>query len=337
MAYAFMKSTAVGLAAVVACLSARPAAAGPSGEDPERLISQGVELRRLGDDARAHGYFMRAYQIAHTPRSAAQLGLVELAVEEYLDAEEHLSEALASNDPWVRANRATVERARTTSREHLARIEISGAPNDASVQVGRRSPVPLPADGVVWAPVGETTLRVEAAGHEPVTRSVTVAAPGNTRLRIQMPAERATSLAAAPSEESESGTPSLTKPSPGPESPRSTTPGRPYRLAGLGSMGLGLAAGVTGFILRGVATTKLQSIQSAGVAVPARPYSDADGDWKTYDHLGVGLLIGGAVAVVAGAGLDLLGRRRNAEEDGPRIALLLVPGGLSGVQVGGRF
>jgi hypothetical protein len=49
-------------------------------EEPEALIRQGVELRRKGQNALAQGYFKRAYAIAHTPRSAAQLGLVEHAL-----------------------------------------------------------------------------------------------------------------------------------------------------------------------------------------------------------------------------------------------------------------
>ena len=72
-----------------------------AGEDPEALIKQGVELRRQGKDAKAEGYMRRAYQLAATPRTAAQLGLVEVAVKNYLDAEAHLSEALRGKIRWL--------------------------------------------------------------------------------------------------------------------------------------------------------------------------------------------------------------------------------------------
>jgi hypothetical protein len=62
---------------VVCVLGTRAAGAA---EDPEALIRQGIELRRAGQDARAEGYFRRTYQLAATSRTAAQLGLCELAV-----------------------------------------------------------------------------------------------------------------------------------------------------------------------------------------------------------------------------------------------------------------
>src|SRR5512138_3799471 len=56
-------------------------------EEPEALIRQGIELRRRGDDARAHGYFKRAYELSKTPRAAAQLGLVDQAVGRFAEAD----------------------------------------------------------------------------------------------------------------------------------------------------------------------------------------------------------------------------------------------------------
>src|SRR6476659_9962930 len=50
-------------------------------EDAEALILQGNHLRQRGDNERAHGYFKRAYEIARTGRTAAQLGLVEMAIQ----------------------------------------------------------------------------------------------------------------------------------------------------------------------------------------------------------------------------------------------------------------
>jgi hypothetical protein len=61
---------------LVAEIAASPfVRAAPPSEDPEVLIRVGNDFRRKGDNKRAEGYLKRAYEIAHTPRSAAQLGL----------------------------------------------------------------------------------------------------------------------------------------------------------------------------------------------------------------------------------------------------------------------
>ena len=89
--------------------AARPARAGESGE-AEALIRQGVELRSQKKDERALPLFEKAYQISRTPRTAGQLGLVEMALGYFVDAERYLGEALSSPDhPWVAKNLATLK------------------------------------------------------------------------------------------------------------------------------------------------------------------------------------------------------------------------------------
>ena len=89
--------------------NARPARAGESGE-AEALIRQGVELRAQKKDERALPLFEKAYQLSRSPRTAGQLGLVEMALGYFVDAEKYLSEAVASPDhPWVAKNLADAE------------------------------------------------------------------------------------------------------------------------------------------------------------------------------------------------------------------------------------
>jgi tetratricopeptide (TPR) repeat protein len=128
-----------GLTIGALCLSwllAAGVARGGEAEDPEKLIQQAVELRRKGDNARAYGYLKRAFDLARTPRSAAQLGLVEHALGRYAEAEVHLGEALATSDPWVAENRSRLESSRAFVRSNLGRVEVVGAPDDATVSVG---------------------------------------------------------------------------------------------------------------------------------------------------------------------------------------------------------
>src|SRR5947208_347598 len=66
---------------LVAVVLLRPATAiAADAGDAEALIREGVALRRAGSDVRALPLFQKAHEIAHTPRTAAQLGLVEFAL-----------------------------------------------------------------------------------------------------------------------------------------------------------------------------------------------------------------------------------------------------------------
>src|SRR5262245_16478811 len=81
-------------------------AAGPEAE-AERLIANGLELRRAEKPVEALELFQRAHGLAPTPRTLGQMGLVEAALERWADAEVHLLEALATpDDAWVRKNRS---------------------------------------------------------------------------------------------------------------------------------------------------------------------------------------------------------------------------------------
>ena len=120
MGLSFGRRCVVTAAVLVVALAALPRSA--SAQDAEGLIREGVQLRRRGEDAKAHGYFQRAYDVAPTPRTAAQLGLSDLALGKWLDAEIHLTESLSTPDPWVDGNRATIDKSRAKARAQLGRI-----------------------------------------------------------------------------------------------------------------------------------------------------------------------------------------------------------------------
>src|SRR5262249_947064 len=130
------------LLAVIA--PALPARRAHAQEEPEALIRQGVEMRRKGDDLKAHGYFQRAYDLARTPRGAAQLGLADLAIADSLAAEQHLSEALRSTDPWVAHNRTLLETSRDKARKTLGAVTVRGAPDKTTVEVANHPAIQLP-------------------------------------------------------------------------------------------------------------------------------------------------------------------------------------------------
>jgi hypothetical protein len=320
-------------------------------DDPEALIRQGVELRRRGDDVTAHGYFDRAYERSHTPRSSAQLGLSDLALSKWLDAELRLSEALTAPDPWVESHKEALEKARTTARAHLGRVAVTGAPANASVAAGDGAAAALPRDGVIWVNPGTVAIRVQAPGFQPAVREVWVAAGGRAATQVALvqikpdtptvhPARIRGGEATAQANPRTTGAGvggGLTRiPAGEPKSTpvSSTESGRGLRIAGITVAGVGVAAGITGLVLRQIATNKINAINADGRAMPPKDYNPANGNYRTYDQLGIGAMIGGGVALSAGIIGYLVGRGQSSRESSVTFA----PGpGRAGVNIGATF
>lgn len=158
-----------------------------AGEDPEALIRQGVALRKAGEDSKAQGYFQRAYDIARTPRSAAQLGLCEYALGMWSPAEAHLSEALgATEDSWIRGTEATLRESLATVRTHLGRLRISGTPTGAHVRTAGVERGQLPIDRPLYLAPGSHAVEVSAEGYETQRRTATVVAGEEVRLDVEL-------------------------------------------------------------------------------------------------------------------------------------------------------
>lgn len=316
-------------------------------EEPEALIRQGIELRRRGDDARAHGYFKRAYELSKTPRAAAQLGLVDQAVGRFAEADALLAEALASNDPWVQQNRAILEGSVKTVHGHLGEILVVGAPSGTTWSDADHAAAPLRAGGSIWVKPGESTLRFETAAHQVVTKTVKVAAGEHIGLQLDFPSTSTISPAVATATPAAatgpadaqtagtSGTPSLSQPATPPAAGDDS--GRGGRIAGIMVAGAGVALGVTGFLVRNVATGKLDSIQKA--AMTGTAYDESTGNWQTYERTGMAMLIGGGVAVVAGAVIYVVNRGKPAESSATQVGLTALPDPRGGgtLQLHARF
>ncbi len=297
----------VGAIACLTLCALRSAAVGA--EDPEALISQGVALRKAGKDARAEGYFRRAYQLAATPRTAAQLGLVELALDDYLNAESHLSEALAANDAWIVQNAKTLEESRDSARKHLLRVELVNAPRDATLTFGDGKQRRLPPSGTFWAaPDRPAALRVEAPGYREMNVLVSGAAGQIQRVVVEMPP------LVAPTEAPPSPPPPLVARDEG-ISPK-TSPGRALRIAGIATAAAGVASCALGAFFYEQGTTKLHDYQAAVRSDGRIPWNPADQDWETKRHEGIGFLIAGGLAAAGGVSLYLVGNHAEANEAG---------------------
>jgi hypothetical protein len=323
---------------IAVALVAETAAVASAAEDPEALIHQGVELRKKGDDIRAEGYFRRAYELAQTPRAAAQLGLVEMALGVYPEAERYLTDALASQDAWVRANNQVLQQTLDKARAQLVRVRIAGAPAGATVSTPARGTLKLPSDKTVWLPPGATSVHVEAAGMQAADVKVSGAAGETRDVTVTMPAEPthspgpgtvgATEQSSGPTREPE-GT--ITRPESSPPAPSA---GSGLRWGGVATGAAGVAAAVVGGVLFAAGNTKRDNLQS-----PTHPYDASDENWKTYRGAGIGLLVGGGALLAGGITMFVLGwQQEHAATGASSVALSGGAGpGFGLLRINGRF
>jgi hypothetical protein len=151
-----------------------PLALAAEDSDAEALIHQGNELRKQGHDDLALPLIERAYKTAPSGRTAAQLGLAELAVDKWLDAKRLLEESLKLGGPWIEKNRSVLEGALETSRQHIGRLTVTGSPPGASVLLDGKAVAELPMRTAIELPEGRRTLIVHATGFVDFTRDLLV-------------------------------------------------------------------------------------------------------------------------------------------------------------------
>jgi hypothetical protein len=174
----------------------RPAVAQES-EEVEALIHQGVQQRKQGLDERALPIFQKAYHLARTPRTAAQLGLVEMALGYWVGSERHLMEALASPDhPWIIKQHDLLQGALTKVRENIAEVTVTGSPPAASVWINAKEVGKLPLSQPLRLPKGPIDLEVRAAGYSTATRSMVIG--GGAPLRISIDLQKEANATVAP-------------------------------------------------------------------------------------------------------------------------------------------
>ena len=143
--------------------------------ESEALISRGLELRRAGEDAKALPLFQEAVEKKKTPRTLAQVGLCEFALGLWVEAEDHLQQALASKtDPWIRKNERLLKGSLDDIQEKLGSLEVWGEPTGARVAVDGHSVGSLPLQHPLRLAAGRHSLLIEATGFLSDTRYVQV-------------------------------------------------------------------------------------------------------------------------------------------------------------------
>jgi tetratricopeptide (TPR) repeat protein len=180
-----LRATTVALI-VVAHLS--PALARADEADPDVLIMRGLNLRRAGRSAEALALFRRAYEVAPSPRTLGQMGLVESSLQLWAEAEAHLCAALATpDDAWVHRNRQFLDQARGRTREHMGELVITGPPG-TKVSLGEKAIGRLPLAAPVRLVEGEITIDATSDGYKPFSLDLSI--KGGARAAVSIVLER---------------------------------------------------------------------------------------------------------------------------------------------------
>ncbi len=248
--------SAMALVAAIGLLSAvsRAYAARAYGPEEEALIRRGIEFRKALDDLAARAEFQKAYDLTHSPRAAAQLGLAEFALGRWEDADAHVGEALrVPSDPFITKYRGELEESLATIKSHIARVDVVGEPTGAEVFVNGRGAGQLPLGGPVSVSAGQVDVELRAVGFKRQSRTVTLAPGQYQRMAMRLEREGDSGLALQGKAKLDVGPTNGSAPTGTTDSPPSNTP----RAAGssssvhavakwsaLGLGGAGLATGI---------------------------------------------------------------------------------------------
>ena len=155
--------------------------------DPEVLMRGGVEARHARRDDAALQLFTQAYDITHSARALAQVGLAEQALGRWAEAENHLRQAIAqTTEPWIERNAGALGAALGVVARHLGSLWIDGDVIGAEVLVDGQLVGTLPMSAATRVVAGPVAVEVRAPGRVTVRREVTIAAGGEAREVVRL-------------------------------------------------------------------------------------------------------------------------------------------------------
>jgi hypothetical protein len=331
---------ALRLLLTAALILAPIAAANAQGEEADRLIREGIALRRQGHNLDALPYFQRAYDIFPTSRASAQLGFVEQSLGMSLEAEKHVSAALFDEgDEWIRKNRTAIVEALTNIRAQLGQLIIETSPPTATISINGRSVVPPRPDSPIYVRPGSNMVEVQYVGFLTQQRALTVLPGTAQRLTIELQKSETAAPGTARIPEAPSYPPAGADPVPGAPHEASDSviqPGQGKRAGGfilLSFGGLAVAGGVTCLL---IANQKIGSIEHD--ARLGAYYDQRNGNYPVFQRLSQISFATGAAAIVGGGWMLWSGRATEQDVKQPlAVVPRLVASGAPGVGVMGSF
>jgi len=298
---------------IAAAISGVASVATATDPNAEELIARGLELRRESKPEQALELFQRAHELAPSPRTLGQMGLVEASLEHWSDADSHLTASLATpDDAWVRKNRAFLDQALRVSQGHIGELVVTGPPGTA-VRVDGKSVGTLPDLQPVRHVEGNATVTANGPGFKEFSKTVAIAGGAKVSLAIVLdPVDKRPAVA-------------LAAPAPIPAAVLAITVGEGHRPGWKTWAGSGLVAGGAGLLGWGI----------VWIAVDGKDHCATSGPSCTtvYDTRTAGWILaaGGAAAAAGGVVLLLTGRQHG---DDPNVVFAATPTSLS---LRGRF
>jgi hypothetical protein len=174
------------LALLTTSVTASPAAAQPAAV--EDLIRKGNDLRTKGEDQWALPLFQKAYDLERSPRTAAQLGLVEAALGYWLSSERHLQEALTSTrNPWLIRFETQIRKTLAHVQASIGEVAVTGSPQGAEIIVNGQPAGKLPLTQPVRVGEGAVQVTLRAPGYKEASSQSKVA--GGQRVTVAIALE----------------------------------------------------------------------------------------------------------------------------------------------------
>jgi len=162
--------------AAFAAWAAPSAQAATAADQAEALIRQGVQLRSQDQTARALPLFEKAYALSPTPRPAAQLGLCEMELGHYAEAERHLSEALlVPENPWIAKNKTVLQHQLESVRANVCELALTVSPTGADVTLNGKLLEQDQLGAAIRLSKGPVEVVVRAPGYAPAHETLTIA------------------------------------------------------------------------------------------------------------------------------------------------------------------
>jgi hypothetical protein len=239
-------------------------------ETPEARIARGVALRQEGRDEAALQEFRAVWESSRSARALAQMALAEQALGSWLDAEAHLTAALAdATDPWIARNLGPLRESLAEVHEHLSRFDVRCDVAGAELVIAGevRGALPLPAP--LRVATGPLTFTVRAPGHVAATRTVVITSAVPLRETVTLEPVPPVVASAVPAVPAVSVAP--------PAAPHAsdrphTAPTPTLRYVGYALLGTGVAALVVSGVFTGLNLSAAGSTESA-TSSSAEPYA----------------------------------------------------------------
>jgi hypothetical protein len=280
--------------AVLAAMLAMPTAHASDGDAraaSEELIARGVDARLHEHHDEALELFRKAHALWPSARTLAQMGLAEISLHRWLDAEDHLATALQRHDvPWVEDLRVrdVLEKSLEKARAHIGTLVIVGMPG-TEILVDGRSVGTLPLAKPLRLAAGKARVAGSATGRRAAEVEVEVVGGAETTTRLDLPPiPLAAPPPPAPPAQVEVPRPVAPTPAPAPAEPGPLPHWQTW--AGAGLLVLSAGATITGAILL--------KIDGRGTC-SSPPGVECPKLWDT-KKVGVVSFIGAAVGTAAG-------------------------------------